>query len=108
MIASLFVFSSDPMGRSSHAMRDAGLGQVGLPFNVREEGSRVCLHRSQLAPYIAAGPQAIVSRQACGRVLVARRRPARFREGFGRFQRAVAARRDKRVGIGHLQLKPLA
>ena len=89
-------------------MRDAGLGRVGPRFNARKAGGRVCLHRGQLTPYVAAGPQAIVSRQARERVLVAGRRSARLCEGFSRFQCAVAARRDKRVGVGDVQLNPLA
>ena len=92
-------------GDASNPMRDAGLGRIGSRLDVGEESCRVRSHRRQLAPHVTAGPQAVVGRQALGRVLVAEGRLAGACEGFRRFRRAVAPRRDQRVAVSDLQLR---
>ncbi len=86
-------------------MGDAGLRRIGPRLDVAEEGRCVRPHRWQLSTHAAAGPQTVVGRQSFGRILVARGGLAGSGESFRRFPRAVTARRDKRVAVGHLQLR---
>ena len=86
-------------------MCDAGLGRIGSRLDVAEEGRSVRPHRWQVASHVAAGPQAVVGRQSLRRVLVAKRRLAGSSEGFRRFRRAVAPRRDERVAVRDMQLR---
>src|SRR5271165_5866301 len=106
MVAREMKFSGEPVGDALDPLRDAGLGGIGSPFDVGEEGCRMRPHRQKFAPRVAAGPEAEVRRQALRRVLLAERSFAGSRESFGRFRRAKAARRNERVAESYLQLSP--
>ena len=104
LLLGLDELSGEPMGDSSDAMRDAGLGRIGRRCNVVEEGLGVRPHRRQFASHVAADPQAVIDRQSFGGVFVAIGPIARPRERFCCLWRPIAARRDERVAVGDLQL----
>ena len=105
VIPRLAILAGEPACDPGDAMGDAGLGRIGSRLDVAEEGRSVRPHRRQLASHVAADPQTVVGRQSFGRILVARRRLAGSGEGFRRFRRAVAARREERVAVGDVQLR---
>jgi hypothetical protein len=108
MLSGFAILSGEPMRYSHCAVRDSGLRRIGATLDVTEESIGVSSCRRQLATDGAAEPQAVVGRQPFGRVLVARHGFASLGEGFRRFPRALAACRQERVAIGHMQLRPLA
>jgi hypothetical protein len=94
MLPRFAVLSGEPMRHPGCAVSDSGLGRVRPRLDVAEEGLGVGPHRRQLAAHVAAGPQAVVSRQPLKRVLVASGEFASLCEGLGCLGRAITARRD--------------
>ena len=87
-------------------MGDAGLGRIGSRLDVAEEGRRVRPHRRQVAAHDSCRPTSrsrppIVPARPCRQTPNSRGSG----EGFRRFRRAVAARRDERVAVGDVQLR---
>jgi len=72
-IARVDVLSGEQVGDPRGATGDSGLGRIGPRLDVIEECLGVRLHRRQLAPNIAAGPETVVGRQSFGGIIVAGR-----------------------------------
>ena len=79
-------------------------GESGLASTSLQEGLGVRPHRRQLAAHVAAGPQAVVGRQPSGASSSPAADSRALCEGFRRFRRAEASRRDQRVAVGDVQL----
>ena len=60
----------------------------------------------ELASQVAPDPNSVIGGEALGSVPIERCR-ARPREGLGRLRRPVAAGRDERIAVSHVQLQSL-
>ena len=98
-IARFDILSAELVAYAPYSTPDAGLGGIGSRRDAFEERLGVRDHRRQLAPNVAAEPQAVERRQSLDEVVVAVGCLVSPRKGFHRFRGAIPARRQERVAI---------